>query len=84
MCSPYGGINAPGIVTSPRVMVQPSTGQAESGAPGDATEEAALRELMARYGRWAVTTAAAICPRGDIRCIERESRRLHQSTARRR
>jgi hypothetical protein len=35
--------------------------------------------LEARYGRWAVETAIAICPHDDIRCIERESRRLYES-----
>ena len=84
MSSPCGGIHARGVAEGPPITVQPLTGQAHNDAPGDATEEAVLRELMVKYGRWAVTTAAAICPRGDITCIERESRRLHESTARRR
>jgi hypothetical protein len=37
------------------------------------------RELEQRYGRWAVETAIAVCPHDDIRCIEREAKRLYES-----
>jgi hypothetical protein len=35
-------------------------------------------ELEEKYGHWAVETAIAVCPHDDIRCIEREARRLYQ------
>lgn len=35
-------------------------------------------ELEEKYGHWAVETAIAVCPHDDIRCIEREARRLSQ------
>ena len=41
-------------------------------------------ELEARYGRWAVETAVGVCPHDDIRCIEREARRLYESRVLRR
>jgi hypothetical protein len=37
------------------------------------------RELEARYGRWAVDTAIAVCPLNDIECIEREAKRLAEA-----
>lgn len=37
------------------------------------------RELEERYGRWAVETAIAVCPHDDIRCIEREAKRLSEA-----
>ena len=36
------------------------------------------RELIDRYGRWAVELAEASCPRGDEECVEREARRLYE------
>ena len=41
-------------------------------------------ELEARYGRWAVETAVGVCPHDDIRCIEREAKRLYESRVLRR
>ncbi|MCX7912297.1 MAG: hypothetical protein N2506_04975 [Dehalococcoidales bacterium] len=41
-------------------------------------------ELERKYGRWAVETAIAVCPRNDLRCIEREARRLYESRTLRR
>ncbi len=37
------------------------------------------RELEEKYGYWAVKTAIGVCPHDDIRCIEREARRLYES-----
>jgi len=37
------------------------------------------QELEAKYGHWAVETAIGVCPHDDIRCIEREARRLYES-----
>ena len=37
------------------------------------------RQLEAKYGHWAVETAIAICPHDDIRCVEREAKRLYES-----
>lgn len=37
------------------------------------------RELEQRYGRWAVETAIAVCPHDDIRCIEKEAKRLSEA-----
>ena len=36
-------------------------------------------ELEDQYGKWAVKTAIAVCPYGDIECVEREAKRLYQS-----
>ena len=35
-------------------------------------------ELEDKYGRWAVETAIGVCPHDDIRCIEREAKRLYE------
>ena len=35
-----------------------------------------MDELIERYGTWAVRTAEAICPVGDLKCIAREAERL--------
>jgi HEAT repeat protein len=37
------------------------------------------RELEARYGRWALDTAIAVCPLDDVECIEREAKRLAEA-----
>jgi len=36
-------------------------------------------ELENKYGHWAVETAIGVCPHGDVRCIEREARRLYEA-----
>jgi hypothetical protein len=41
-------------------------------------------ELEDKYGRWAVETAIGVCPHDDIRCIEREAKRLYESRVLRR
>ena len=41
-------------------------------------------ELEHKYGYWAVKTAIGICPHDDIRCIEREAKRLYESRVLRR
>ncbi len=41
-------------------------------------------ELEHKYGHWAVETAIGICPHNDIRCIEREAKRLYESRVLRR
>jgi len=41
-------------------------------------------ELEDKYGRWAVETAIGVCPHDDIRCIEREAKRMHESRLSRR
>jgi len=41
-------------------------------------------ELEDKYGHWAVETAIGVCPHDDIRCIEREARRLYESRVLRR
>jgi hypothetical protein len=41
-------------------------------------------ELEGRYGHWAVETAIGVCPHDDIRCIEREAKRLYESRVLRR
>ena len=41
-------------------------------------------ELEDKYGRWAVETAIGVCPHDDIRCVEREAKRLHESRVLRR
>jgi len=42
------------------------------------------QELEYKYGYWAVKTAIGICPHDDIRCIEREAKRLYESRVLRR
>jgi hypothetical protein len=41
-------------------------------------------ELEDKYGRWAVETAIGVCPHDDIRCIEREAKRMYESRLSRR
>ena len=41
-------------------------------------------ELENKYGHWAVETAIGVCPHDDIRCIEREAKRLYESRVLRR
>ena len=41
-------------------------------------------DLEAKYGHWAVETAIGVCPHDDIRCIEREAKRLYESRVLRR
>jgi hypothetical protein len=36
-------------------------------------------ELEEKYGRWAVETALAVVPRGDMEKLEREAKRLYES-----
>ncbi len=36
-------------------------------------------ELEVKYGRWAVETALAIVPRGDVEKLEREAKRLYEA-----
>ena len=40
-------------------------------------------ELEKKYGHWAVKTAISVCPHNDIKCIEREAKRLYESRVRR-
>jgi len=41
-------------------------------------------ELERKYGQWAVKSAIAVCPLGDIECIEREAKRLSEVRLKRR
>ena len=41
-------------------------------------------ELEDKYGRWAVETAIGVCPHDDIKCIEREAKRMYESRLSRR
>ena len=41
-------------------------------------------DLEAKYGHWAAETAIGVCPHDDIRCIEREAKRLYESRVLRR
>jgi hypothetical protein len=34
------------------------------------------RELIQKYGLWAVNRAEAFCPENDVACVEREAKRL--------
>jgi len=42
------------------------------------------RRLEEKYGYWAVKTAIGVCPHDDIRCIEREAKRLYEARVLRR
>ena len=37
------------------------------------------QRLEEKYGYWAVKTAIGVCPHDDIKCIEREAKRLYES-----
>ena len=41
-------------------------------------------ELERKYGQWAVKSAIAACPLGNIECIEREAKRLSEARLKRR
>ena len=66
------------------VAVAAAMGRAISGNPENPVPPHQRRELEDRYGEWAVRTALAVCPRGDVRCLEREAKRLYESRALRR
>jgi len=36
----------------------------------------AKQPLIARYGKWAVNRAEALCPENDVACVEREAQRM--------
>ena len=38
-----------------------------------------LRRIADKYGMWAAKLAEAVCPYGDVACVEREARRLVQA-----
>jgi len=38
-----------------------------------------MKELEEKYGHWALKTALAVVPRGDIEKLEREAKRLYES-----
>ncbi|MDP3880175.1 MAG: hypothetical protein Q8Q07_07735 [Dehalococcoidales bacterium] len=44
----------------------------------------ALKRIAGEYGWWAARQAEALCPHGDVACVEREARRLYEVTKRRR
>ncbi len=37
-----------------------------------------LQRIAGRYGWWAARQAAALCPRNDVACVEREAKRLYE------
>ena len=37
------------------------------------------QELIDKYGSWAVGRAEAVCPKGDMECIEKEAARLQMT-----
>ncbi len=37
-----------------------------------------LQRIASRYGWWAARQAAALCPRNDVACVEREAKRLYE------
>ncbi len=43
-----------------------------------------LRKIAGKYGWWAARQAEALCPYGDIACVEREAKRLHAVVRQRR
>ncbi len=36
------------------------------------------QRLYNSYGRWAVNMAEAVCPHGDVACVEREAQRFYE------
>ena len=43
-----------------------------------------LKRIVEKYGWWAARQAEALCPYGDITCVEREAKRLHEVVRQRR
>lgn len=43
-----------------------------------------LKRIADKYGSWATRQAEALCPYGDIACVEREAKRLHEVVRQRR
>ena len=43
-----------------------------------------LKKIAGKYGWWAARQAEALCPYGDIACVEREAKRLHEIVKQRR
>ena len=73
-----------GIALVGLVAVAAAAGQLVKATLGNPIPYEKRVELEARYGRWAVETAIGVCPHDDIRCIEREARRLYESRVLRR
>ena len=42
-----------------------------------------LQRIAEKYGWWAARLAESVCPYNDVACVEREARRFHESSARR-
>ncbi len=92
MPSPYDAATGWGITLIGLAAVAAAARQIVTAASQDEEELALLPaispekrlELEERYGRWAVVTAIGVCPHDDLRCIEREAKRLYESRVYRR
>ena len=47
--------------------------------PGNWLTKEQRKELEGKYGYWAVQTALGVVPRGDIKAVEREAKRLSEA-----
>ena len=84
MSSQLDGIFSWGIAVIGLAAVAAAAGQVVKAALSNPIPYGKRLELEDKYGRWAVETAIGVCPHDDIRCIEREAKRLYESRVLRR
>jgi hypothetical protein len=61
-----------------KAFLKPSYLQLPASIPRDE-----LKQIADKYGWWAARQAEALCPYGDVACVEREAKRLHEIVQRR-
>ena len=79
MASQLDGIYSWGTALIGLVAVAAAAGQVVKTALSNPIPYEKRQELETKYGHWAVETAIGVCPHDDMRCIEREARRLYES-----
>ena len=79
MASQLDGIYSWGTALIGLAAVAAAVGQVVKTALSNPIPYEKRQELETKYGHWAVETAIGVCPHDDMRCIEREARRLYES-----
>ena len=79
MASQLDGIYSWGTALIGLAAVAAAAGQVVKTALSNPIPYEKRQELETKYGHWAVETAIGVCPHDDMRCIEREARRLYES-----
>ena len=79
MASQLDGIFSWGTALICFAAVAAAAGQVVKTALSNPIPYEKRQELETKYGHWAVETAIGVCPHDDMRCIEREARRLYES-----